>query len=107
MRRQKERCKMNNYTGAPLNRLGGLKLGRYKLGAKVEKEEIARDKAIKRAVMERQQQHKQKVMQDMAKYRINRERLAAKVAAARAAGLSYGQYVGLVLERKCRLTWIV
>ncbi|MBQ6481724.1 MAG: hypothetical protein IJI45_11450 [Anaerolineaceae bacterium] len=59
---------------------------------------------IKNAIARQQQMHRTKVLQDMAKYRKNRERLAGKVAAARKMGLSYGYYVALYVEFRGRLS---
>ena len=66
-------------------------------------EERNKQAAIKSAIAEATCRHKQKVLQDMAKYRKNRARLAKKAREARAAGLTYGYYVALVLEKRGRL----
>ena len=59
---------------------------------------------IREAIAKQEQMHKTKVLQDMAKYRKNRERLAGKVAAARKMGLSYGYYVAYYVEFRGRLS---
>ena len=61
-------------------------------------------KEIREAIAKQEQMQKTKVLQDMAKYRQNRERLAAKVAAAREKGLSYGYYVAYYVEYRGRLS---
>lgn len=61
-------------------------------------------KEIKEALAKQEQMQRTRVLQDMAKYRQNRERLAAKVAAARKMGLSYGYYVAYYVEFRGRLS---
>ena len=57
------------------------------------------------ALQRREHDHRQKVRRDMKTYWANHKRLGEKALAARAAGLSYGYYVALVLEGRCRLSW--
>lgn len=77
------------------------KVGRPGLDA----EERERQREIRRAINDQEGKIRTKILQDMAKYRKNRKRLASKQRAARAAGLSYGYYVALVLEGRGRLVW--
>jgi hypothetical protein len=62
-------------------------------------------KKIKEAIAYAEQKQRAKVLQDMAQYRKNRKRMSEKARAARLAGLSYGYYVALVLERRGRLAF--
>lgn len=81
--------------------MGKGKVGRPGLDAK-EREVQA---AIRRAINDVEGKKRTKILQDMAKYRKNHKRMASKQAAARAAGLSYGYYVALVLEGRGRLAF--
>lgn len=61
-------------------------------------------KEIREAIAKQEQMQRTRVLQDMAKYHKNRERLAGKVAAARKMGLSYGYYVAYYVEFRGRLS---
>lgn len=71
---------------------------------KLSEAERRNQKEIREAIAKQEQMQKMKVLQDMAKYRQNRERLAGKVAAAREMGLSYGYYVAYYVEFRGRLS---
>jgi hypothetical protein len=81
--------------------VGKGKVGRPGLDAK----ERATQAAIRRAINDVEGKKRTKILQDMAKYRKNHKRMASKQRAARAAGLSYGYYVALVLEGHGRLAF--
>ena len=70
----------------------------------ISETERKNQKKIREAIAKQEQMHKTKVLQDMAKYHKNRERLAGKVAAARKMGLSYGYYVAFHVEFRGRLS---
>jgi citrate lyase alpha subunit len=72
--------------------------------SQISEAERKNQKEIMSAIAKQQQMHKTKVLQDMAKYHKNRERLAGKVAAARKLGLSYGYYVAFHVEFRGRLS---
>ena len=79
-------------------------MGRMKPGpVPMDKEEKALSEALHRAVMEREHAHNARVRRDMREYWKNHKRLGEKVLAAQKAGLSYGYYVALVLEKRGRL----
>jgi hypothetical protein len=80
-------------------------LGRYKVGrVPFSEEERIQCKEIANAISKAENMHKQKVLQDMAQYRKNRARLAAKAREAKERGLSYGYYVALCIEFRGRLS---
>lgn len=80
--------------------------GRMKPGPKPREEnERALQETIMDALQRREHDHRQKVRRDMRPYWANHKRLGEKALAARAAGLSYGYYVALVLEGHARLSW--
>lgn len=70
-----------------------------------EKDERYLQAAIMDAISRRAHDHRQKVRRDMQDYWANHKRLGEKVTAARAAGMSYGYYVALVVEKRGRLNW--
>jgi hypothetical protein len=80
--------------------------GRLKPGPKpMDAEEKEIQAAIMAALQQRDHDHRQKVRRDMKEYWKNHKRLGKKALAAQKAGLSYGYYVALALEKRGRLYW--
>jgi hypothetical protein len=82
-------------------------MGRRKGRPGLSPEERKVQQEICRAINEADLRQRQKIYQDMERYRQSRERINLKAREARAAGLSYGYYVALVLEKRGNLDWSI